>query len=292
MTAPDGFGGPGATGIDAASSASPFAADTGPSIRLIAYRIHAKPALRLVPAPRERDWIEATRHRFANRCLPLLMADQAGWFVLNSHPLTATWEGGGSPERLRVEYRGGRPPYPASSHFGHGILTWHLPFLFRTPPGWNLLARGPANMPKEGAAPLEGLVETDWAVATFTMNWKLTTVGQPVRFEVDEPICMLVPQRRGELEAFAPEIRELGSDPELHAAYAAWTESRGRFLAELNTPGSEAVRQKWQRDYFRGSAPDGTRAPTHQTKLRLCPFVEPDVPALPPDGPPDHGPRG
>ena len=108
------------------------------------------------------------------------MADQAGWFVLNSHPLTAIWDGGASPERLRVEYHGGQPPYPASSHFGHGILTWHLPYLFRTPPGWNLLARGPANRPKAGVSPLEGLVETDWAVATFTMNWQLTTVGQPV----------------------------------------------------------------------------------------------------------------
>jgi hypothetical protein len=260
--------------------------------RLIAYRIHAKPALRLVLAPRERDWIEATRHRFANRCLPLLMADQAGWFVLNSHNLTATWEGGASPERLRVEYQGGEPPYPASSHFGHGILTWHLPYLFRTPPGWNLLARGPANWPKEGVSPLEGLVETDWAVATFTMNWKLTVVGQPVRFAVDEPICQLVPQRRGELEAFAPEVRELASEPELHAAYAAWTESRGRFLADLKTPGSDAVRKKWQRDYFQGGAPDGTRAPAHQTKLRLRPFTQPAEPPLPPDAPPNGSPRG
>src|SRR3712207_8402233 len=34
---------------------------------------------------------------------------------------------------------------PARSHFGSGILTWNLPFLFRTPPGYNLHVRGPAN---------------------------------------------------------------------------------------------------------------------------------------------------
>ena len=50
-----------------------------------------------------------------------------------------------------------------ASHFGDGILTWHLPILFRTPPGYNLLVRGPANYPKDAVSPLEGIVETDWA---------------------------------------------------------------------------------------------------------------------------------
>ena len=91
------------------------------------------------------------------------------------------------------------------SHFGDGILTWHLPMLFRTPAGYNLLVRGPANYPRDGVCALEGIVETDWASASFSMSWKLTRKLMPVRFEVDEPICMIVPQRRAELEEFAPE---------------------------------------------------------------------------------------
>ena len=59
---------------------------------------------------------------------------------------------------------------------------------------------------------LEGLVETDWAVATFTMNWKLTVPRRLIRFEPDDPICMLVPQRRGELESFEPTVAELRID--------------------------------------------------------------------------------
>ena len=169
----------------------------------------------------------------------------------------------------------GEPPYPATSHFGHGILTWHVPYLFRTPPGYNLLARGPANWPKAGAYALEGLVETDWAVATFTMNWKLTAVGQPVAFRVGEPICMLVPQRRGELEAFGTEVRPIEAEPELQDAHRAWTESRARFMAELGEPDSEAAKRAWQKDYFRGRAPDGTAARAHQTKLHLRGFDDP-----------------
>jgi Family of unknown function (DUF6065) len=43
--------------------------------------------------------------------------------------------------------------------------------VFRTPPGCNLYVRGPANSPKDGIAALEGIIETDWSEATFTMNW-------------------------------------------------------------------------------------------------------------------------
>ena len=292
MTPPAGSAGPRPTAAETEAETPPPSAVGADAPSLIAYRLHPRPALRLVPAPREREWIEATRARFANRCLPLLLANQAGWFVLNSHRLTVTWTGGADNEALRLDWGDGRPPFPAVSHFGHGILTWHLPYLFRTPPGWNLLARGPANRPKPGIAPLEGLVETDWAVATFTMNWQVTAVGTPVVFEPDEPICMLVPQRRGDLDAFAPEVRDLAADPELQAAFARWTESRARFLADLQTPRSDARRQGWQRDYFQGGAPDGTRAPAHQTKLRLRPFAEPAASTLPPDGPRDDGPRG
>lgn len=247
---------------------------TGDAPRLLAYRLSSTPRMPLVPAARERAWMNATGERFAYRCLPLNIANQSGWWVLNSHDLTVTWDGGNGVDALRIDWRSGDPPFPAVSHFGEGILTWHLPYLFRTPAGWNLLVRGPANLPKPGIAPLEGVVETDWSVATFTMNWKVTTIDQPVAFEAGEPICQLVPQRRGELEAFAPEIHEIASNPELDAAFSVWSASRSRFLGELHEPGSDAVRRKWQKDYFHGATPDGTRAPDHQTKLRLREFSE------------------
>ena len=74
------------------------------------------------------------------------------------------------------------------SHFGEGVITWNIPFLFRTSPGYNLLVRGPSNWIKDGVQALEGIVETDWAVQTFTMDWKFTRPRRWVRFEADEPI--------------------------------------------------------------------------------------------------------
>src|SRR5262249_11468483 len=152
---------------------------------------------------------------WANRCLPLLVANQGGWVLLTPVPFEATWSGEPSPSGTTIEFSDELPhPRPVASHFGYGIVTWAVPFLFRTPPGYNLLARGPANWPKDGISPLEGLVETDWAVTTFTMNWKITRPDVTVRFEEREPFCMIVPQRRGELEAFRPRFEELGDHPD------------------------------------------------------------------------------
>jgi hypothetical protein len=239
---------------------------------LIAFRLNARPSIRLVPASSARAWMHATNERFANRCLPLLIANQAGWFLLNSYPMRVTWDGGNEISNLQVECLKGSPPYPAVSHFGHGIVTWTIPYLFRTPPGYNLLVRGPSNWPKDGAHPLEGIVETDWSVATFTMNWMLTRPNQPVVFEVDEPICMIVPQRRGELESFHPRVADIRADPAIQSEYHAWTRSRAQFLKNLSVAGSSAMRQGWQKDYFRGVSPLASSASIHQTKLSLREF--------------------
>ena len=162
----------------------------------------------------------------------------------------------------------------ASSQFGYGILTWEIPFLFRTPPGYNLLARGPANWWKEGAVALEGLVETDWAVATFTMNWKLTTPRRRVRFEPDDPVCMLVPQQRGELESFEPCVADLKNRPEMEAQYRAWEKARDEALVKLADPARPAgLRTEWELDYRRGTSPGGAAAREHQTSLQLREFV-------------------
>ena len=64
--------------------------------------------------------------------------------------------------------------------------------------------KGPANHIKDGIQPLEGIVETDWLMSTFTMNWKLTRICEWVSFKKDEPFCMLVPLPRGLPESLIP----------------------------------------------------------------------------------------
>ncbi len=59
---------------------------------------------------------------------------------------------------------------------------------------------------------LEGIIETDWTVATFTINWKITRPNVPISFGEGEPICMIVPQRRAELERFRPSLCDIANE--------------------------------------------------------------------------------
>lgn len=206
----------------------------------------------------------------------MLIANQSGWEVRNPCAFTATWMGGDDRTGVTIAPdKRGNGQFLPSSHFGYGILTWHLPILFRTPAGYNLLVRGPANYPKDAVYPLEGMVETDWSSASFSMSWKFTRKLMPVRFEVDEPICMIVPQRRAELEEFAPELRHIESDEDLHRKHESFLRSRGALGRDQAVTNTAEERVPPQRDYTRGRHTDGEAgAHDHQTRRHLRSFVQ------------------
>ena len=64
----------------------------------------------------------------------------------------------------------------------------------RTAPGWSLLVRPLANLPRHpGYEPYEGMVETDrWFGPLFT-NLRLTRTDTPIRFSADEPFLQVQP---------------------------------------------------------------------------------------------------
>ena len=248
-----------------------------PTLPLLAYHL-CDPSLSmpLVPATTRRTWMDSTSDRVANRCLPMVIANQCGWFLLNSHSFKVRWSGENNTDALRIFYISGNEPYPAESLFGHGILTFHIPYLFRTPTGYNILARGPANWPKDGATALEGIVETDWAPATFTMNWQITRTGQSIQFEENEPICMVVPQRRGELERFRPRYENIEGDVETSKNYTQWARSRREFIGSKKLRPIDAEFNNYQNHYLRGTSPDGVKFQDHQTAVRLREFRHDD----------------
>ena len=225
----------------------------------------------LLPASPRREWMEQTPQRFANRCLPLMMANQAGWFLTLTEPVSVEWSGEDGLGEIAV-FGSESARENVCSHFGSGILTFKMPFLFRTAAGYNLLARGPANVFKDGIAPLEGLIEADWAISPFTMNWKITRPKHRIHFEAGEPVCMLVPERRHALENLEPSLHDLDDDPDLAAEYRAWRVGRDKFIGDLGTGEKEAVKAGWQRDYFLGRGPGESASEEHQTKMALKPF--------------------
>jgi len=61
--------------------------------------------------------MDATADRYAYRCLPLLIANQAGWLALNNREVRVTWNGDDDPSALTIEYLRGPPPHPAFRRF-------------------------------------------------------------------------------------------------------------------------------------------------------------------------------
>ena len=239
-----------------------------------AFRLQDLGDMPLVTAPVTRDWMDDTTDRFAYRCLPLAIANQAGWLVLNPVTFSACWDGSPFPDGVTLTFPGGPSDTRITSHFGVGTITFAIPYLFRTPAGINLWVKGPANWIKDGAQALEGVVETDWLPATFTMNWKLTRQNFPVRFDRGDPICMLVPVQRGLAEELEPRTSGLENSPSLADHYLKWRTGRDDFLEALKRREPDATQRGWQRDYMKGLLPNGEHVPEHQTRINLREFTE------------------
>jgi hypothetical protein len=131
----------------------------------------------------------------------------------------------------------------------------------------------PSNLPKDGIAPLEGIVETSWAVAPFTMNWKFTRPRHRVRFEVDEPIAMIAPIQTDYLELFEPALQSLDDDAKLKESFLEWQSSRAAFIERLKTARPPSASERWQKHYFLAQARTGL-ASSHRQKLSVKPFEE------------------
>jgi LPS sulfotransferase NodH len=230
-------------------------------------------APRLVPARPDRRWMDEFSDRHPYRCLPLAIANAHGWEILSPVPVEIEWNGGPEKKDLTVRglkpLRGDRPlDHFCRSNFSRGIVTFHTDYIFQTNPEWDLIATGPFNDPKPDAAPLTGIIETDWLPYPFTMNWKIMRPGC-VRFEEDEPFCFVFPIRKQALADCQPEIRRLSENPELFEQHEAFRTSREEFFARLEAGDKSARRSPWQRHYFLGRHPDGTSMPAHVKKLRL-----------------------
>ena len=113
-------------------------------------------------------------------------------------------------------------------------------------------------------------LKTDWLPFPFTMNWMFTRPGR-VRFEKGEPFCFITLVQDRALAQVQPVTKSLTANTDLRKQYDAWYTQRSEFNARLMKQEPEAVRDAWQRYYFKGELPDNTGpAPAgHTNKRRL-----------------------
>jgi len=234
------------------------------------------PAEYIRPAKITRDWMDAVPGRFIYRCIPLIAANSMGWELLNPAESRVIWDGGAGGEALSTITR--KPgPFTASSHFGSGIVTWYVPFLFRTSPDLGLYITGPANHGHDDAVPLDAFVRTDWLPFPFTMNWRLTRADHAVTFAAGEPIARIMPFPLAMLDETTLEITTLAADPAFAKEVAEFGKAREKNRqaqqenARLAVETGEAISSDgvWNGQYVKargGEAQDGFRP--HQTVFR------------------------
>jgi hypothetical protein len=213
--------------------------------------------------------MDETHQRFAYRCIPLSIANASGWEIVLPFSFSAVWNGGSRLEDITIF--ADTDTGQVASHFGHGVLTFHTGWLFKTSPGWALWCRGAPNHLYDGVVPLEGVVETDWLPFPFTMNWRFTQPGA-VRFEKGEAVCFVTLVPHAILDAVVPKLRRIEEEPLLKRDYEAWGRSRAEFNARLACNEAQAVQEGWQRTYVRGvsASGDASTTPYHRSKRRLA----------------------
>jgi hypothetical protein len=203
-------------------------------------------------ASSKRDWMDRTGGH-AYRCLPLVMANQLGWEIILPGDVIAYWDGRDAIDAVHVI----KGDEWACSHFGHGVLTFHVWMLFRTPANVNLFVSGPANSQMANICPLEGMIETDWAPMSFTMNWRFTVPDMAVPFYAGQAIARVFPFPRGYVESYALELVDYEHMPEEErAAYDDWTARRTAWFTRPHGP------NEWMRDYIRGAREKPNRSVT------------------------------
>jgi hypothetical protein len=219
----------------------------------------------LVKPSKKRDWFEPN---FYN-CLPLLIANQYGFYLTAEFDFTVVWNGGQNPEDVQITYNynkehNGFPLPSIVNHFGYGTITIALPMVLRTPKGVNLLTINPPNYLFENATVLSGSVETDQSRVPFTFNLKIHKPNIPVVFKAGSPISGFIPIPRYFADGF--EIKN--ATEVFHETLVQEEIDTLRFHQNTRTNNNEKAYatgdNTLDRQYFKGKDPYGNDFLDHQ----------------------------
>jgi hypothetical protein len=214
----------------------------------------------------KRDWMDNTVDKYAYRCLPMNIVNQASWDVIAPSEITVTWSGGNNVDDLTI-IQPEEPYLYAKSEFGNGILTFHTDFVLTTNDQNCIYCKGPSNMHKENIQPLEGIIETFWLPFTFTMNWKFEKPGT-VTFKKGEPLFSFFPVDLNYLESFETSSISIGENYKLKQKYNTYSDSRDTHITTGLTDG-----ENWQKYYMQGKCPfTNIKEDNHKTKVNLKDF--------------------
>jgi hypothetical protein len=154
-------------------------------------------------------------------CEPATSASAYGYYIFppvsfslqwDGNDIMWTWDGAGTwlplksaqfpnfrqlfdsvaPEEIR-EYS---PPFLGALQEPGLVQLW-TGIVARTAPGWSLMVRAPANVPRSGTYELfDGIIETDRWFGPLITNMRLTKTDVPIDFRADFPLLQVQPLPR------------------------------------------------------------------------------------------------
>lgn len=216
-------------------------------------------------APVPREWMDNTVDGYSYRCLPMTYASRHGWCARLTEDVEVVWNGSvyanGTSIICGREQNGWRV---VDNGTGNGVVTFHLNAIPRTSPDWNLWIIGAPNLVIPGAAPLSGVIESDWMFSSPTMNWKITEVDKLVTFKKGDPVIFFFPVHKTVLETFKLKHLNIEDSPEMKRHFM----EHAQWRADKHQKGEPVFGKK----YLRGTNPDGSKPEVpynHKTKLHL-----------------------
>ena len=174
------------------------------------------------PQPADRSAVGTMPTRAFRYCEAMTSASAFGWYLFPPMRFSFVWDGGtdviwnheGTDDWYPLtsaqypnfvahfnsfapeEFRDYCPPFLAAFK-EPGIVQIWTGLVARTAPGWSLLVRPPANLPRsQGYDFFEGIIETDrWYGPLFT-NVRLTRTNAPIEFDPEFPLLQVQPVHR------------------------------------------------------------------------------------------------
>jgi hypothetical protein len=173
---------------------------------LLPFDMNVSTFLKPLNKDHKRDWFTPQFYQ----CLPLSIANMQGLAFNSPFSFEVFWNGGNTTDSISfnlyndsgIQNFEKMSHVNISSHFGHGIFTFSLPIMLKTPPNVNLMTIAAPNYPLPGISPMSGAVETDNLSFSFTLNFKINIPNIVIKVKKGYPIMGIIPIPRNYCDSF------------------------------------------------------------------------------------------
>lgn len=132
------------------------------------------------------------RERFnkhSSKCEPVVAANRWGWDLSMPYDIGVRWHGGDHQHSVTVLHG------PAKAHFAHNTITIDTGYIWRTPPGIDLLVCPVPNPDHRDFISMTAIVETDWMNFPWFLSLILLRTGD-IAIPAGTPLARVMPIER------------------------------------------------------------------------------------------------